>query len=221
MNAQDEERRRIARELHDGLGQDLAAAKMMLSALAQPQQAVGAKDRAMSEANLMLDHAIKQVRTISHLLHPPLLDEMGLLSALRWYTEGFESRSGIETKLEVPNEFPRLGAEVETAIFKITQESLTNVFRHASAQKATVRLQEQDGRVSVSIIDDGKGLSEDLVALRPGSYGIGIIGIKQRVQDHGGLLVLRSANPGTVVEVSIPIKNGARNQPISAYGSQA
>jgi signal transduction histidine kinase len=151
------------------------------------------------------------------LLHPPLLDEMGLLSALRWYTEGFESRSGIETKLEVPKEFPRLAAEVETAIFKITQESLTNVFRHASAQKATVRLEEQDGRVSVSIIDNGKGLSEDLVALRPGSYGIGIIGIKQRVQDHGGLLVLRSANPGTVVEVSIPIKSSARNQPISAY----
>jgi signal transduction histidine kinase len=220
MNAQDEERRRIARELHDGLGQDLAAAKMMLGALNQPQQSLDAKNQAMSEANLMLDHAIKQVRTISHLLHPPLLDEMGLLSALRWYTEGFERRSGIETKLEVPDEFPRLGAEVETAIFKITQESLTNVFRHASAQKATVRLEEHAGRVSVSIIDDGKGVSEDLVALRPGSYGIGIIGIKQRVQDHGGRLVLRCTKPGTEVVVTIPIKN-ARNQPISAYSSQA
>jgi signal transduction histidine kinase len=220
MTAQDEERRRIARELHDGLGQDLAAAKMMLGALNQPQQSAEAKDKATSEANLMLDHAIKQVRTISHLLHPPLLDEMGLLSALRWYTEGFERRSGIETKLEVPNEFPRLGVEIETAIFKITQESLTNVFRHASARTATVRLEERDGHVSVSIIDDGKGVSEDLEALRPGSYGIGIIGIKQRVQDHGGQFVLRGANPGTVVEVSIPFKN-SRVQPISAYTSDS
>jgi len=218
MNAQDEEQRRIARELHDGLGQDLAAAKMMLGAWNQPHQLPESRDRAMSEANLMLDHAIKQVRTISHLLHPPLLDEMGLLSALRWYTEGFQRRSGIETKLEVPEEFPRLGAEVETAIFKIAQESLTNVFRHSSAQNATVRLQESDGRVSVCIIDDGKGISGDLEALRPGSYGIGIIGIKQRVQDHGGQFVLRSANPGTIVEVTIPIKS-ARSQPISAYSS--
>src|SRR6201984_141070 len=101
MNAQDEERRRIARELHDGLGQDLAAAKMMLGAWNQPYQSPESRDQAMAEANLMLDHAIKQVRTISHLLHPPLLDEMGLLSALRWYTEGFQRRSGIETKLEV------------------------------------------------------------------------------------------------------------------------
>jgi signal transduction histidine kinase len=220
MTAQDEERRRIARELHDGLGQDLAAAKMMLGALNQPEQSLEAKEQAASEANLMLDQAIKQVRTISHLLHPPLLDEMGLLSALRWYTEGFQRRSGIETKLEVPDEFPRLGVEVETAIFKITQESLTNVFRHASAQKATVRLEARDGHVSVSIIDDGKGVSEDLEALRPGSYGIGIIGMKQRVQDHGGRLVVRSTKPGTVVEVSIPFKN-SHVQPISAYSSNS
>ena len=219
MNAQDEERKRIARELHDGLGQDLTAAKMMLGALMQPLQSDLAKGQALSEANVMMDHAIKQVRTISHLLHPPLLDEMGLLSALRWYTDGFTKRSGIETTLEVPGEFPRLSPEVETAIFKITQESLTNVFRHAAAQKAIIKLQERDGKVSVSIIDDGKGVSGDLQALRAGSYGIGIIGIKQRVEDHGGQLTLRSANPGTVVEVTIPLKS-VHNEPVSAYSSQ-
>jgi signal transduction histidine kinase len=211
MNAQDEERRRIARELHDGLGQDLTAAKMMLGALNQPHQSAEARDRAMAEANTMMDQAIKQVRTISHLLHPPLLDEMGLLSALRWYTEGFQKRSGIETILQIPSEFPRLGPEVETAIFKIAQESLTNVFRHAEAQRATVKLEERDGQVVISISDNGKGVSRELESLRPGSYGIGIIGIKQRVQDHEGLLVVRSASPGTVIEVSIPHK-GARNQ---------
>src|SRR6266404_1907888 len=218
MNAQDEERRRIARELHDGLGQDLAAAKMMLGALTQPEQSVGAKDRAMSEANVMLDHAIKQVRTISHLLHPPLLDEMGLLSALRWYTEGFQRRSGIETKLEVPDEFPRLGADVETAIFKITQESLTNVFRHASAQRATVKLEQLDGRVFISIADDGKGIPKNLAAQQPGSYGIGLIGIKQRVEEHGGQLILQNLTPGTVVEVWIPVKND-RSFPVGPRSS--
>lgn len=212
MMAQDEERRRIARELHDGLGQDLTAAKMMLGALMQPHQSEVAKEQALTEANLMMDHAIKQVRTISHLLHPPLLDEMGLLSALRWYTEGFAKRSGIETALEVPKEFPRLGVEVETAIFKITQESLTNVFRHASAQKAIVKLEEQDGAVCVSISDNGKGIPKNLETLQTGSYGIGIIGIMQRVEEHGGKLVLQNARPGTVVEVTIPVKSARKPQ---------
>jgi signal transduction histidine kinase len=215
MMAQDEERRRIARELHDGLGQDLTAAKMMLGALIQPQQSDVAKEQALAEANLMMDNAIKQVRTISHLLHPPLLDEMGLLSALRWYTEGFAKRSGIETALEVPREFPRLGAEVETAIFKIAQESLTNVFRHANAQRATVRLEEQDGQVFVSITDNGKGIPKNLEGLQPGSYGIGIIGIKQRVEEHGGRMTLHNGSPGTIVEVTIPFK-GARVSPMIA-----
>jgi signal transduction histidine kinase len=218
--AQDEERRRIARELHDGLGQDLTAAKMMLGALIQPQQSDVGKEQALNEANLMMDHAIKQVRTISHLLHPPLLDEMGLLSALRWYTEGFAKRSGIETALEVPRQFPRLGAEVETAIFKIAQESLTNVFRHANAQRATVKLEEQDGQVFVSITDDGKGIPKNLEALQPGSYGIGIIGIKQRVEEHGGRMTLQNGSPGTIVEVTIPFK-AARSSPVIVQSSNS
>jgi signal transduction histidine kinase len=218
MTAQDEERRRIARELHDGLGQDLTAAKMMLGALIQPHQTAEAKDQALNEANVMMDRAIQQVRTISHLLHPPLLDEMGLLAALRWYTEGFAKRSGIETSLEVSRNFPRLGPEVETAIFKIAQESLTNVFRHASAQRAIIKLEQQDSRVCVSISDDGRGISANLEALQAGSYGIGIIGMKQRVEEHGGQLVLHNAEPGTVVEVSIPLKND-RDRPAVVQGS--
>src|SRR5262245_26769514 len=212
MTAQDEERRRIARELHDGLGQDLTAAKMMLGALIQPHQTTEAKGLALVEANAMMDRAIQQVRTISHLLHPPLLDEMGLLSALRWYTEGFAKRSGIETALEVSRVFPRLVPEVETAIFKIAQESLTNVFRHAAAQRVTVKLDQQDGRVCLSIADDGKGIPANLEALQTGTYGIGLIGIKQRVEEHGGQLRLQNAHPGTVIEVAIPVKN-ARSYP--------
>jgi Signal transduction histidine kinase len=212
ITAQDEEQRRIARELHDGLGQDLTAAKMMLGALIQPHQTSEAKAQVLAEANVMMDRAIQQVRTISHLLHPPLLDEMGLLSALRWYTEGFAKRSGIETTLEVPREFPRLGPEVETAIFKIAQESLTNVFRHAAAQHATLKLDQKDGRVCLSIADDGKGIPGNLEALQPGTYGIGLIGIKQRVEEQGGQLSLQNGNPGTVIEVAIPLKD-ARSYP--------
>ena len=213
MTAQDEERRRIARELHDGLGQDLTAAKMMLGALIQPQQSAEAKEQAVREANVMMDHAIQQVRTMSHLLHPPLLDEMGLLSALRWHVDGFTKRSCIETTLDVPREFPRLGPELETAIFKIVQESLTNVFRHAEAQSAKVKLEEQDGWVLVCIADNGKGIARHLEELQTGSYGIGIIGIKQRVEELGGQLVFRNTAPGTAVEVTIPAKS-ARGQAV-------
>jgi len=203
MNAQDEERRRIARELHDGLGQDLAAAKMMLGALTQPEQSVGAKDRAMTEANVMLDHAIKQVRTISHLLHPPLLDEMGLLSALRWYTEGFESRSGIETKLEVPDEFPRLGAEVETAIFKITQESLTNVARHAAATKVEAQVSIYDDRLILTVTDNGKGFDILKIGHRK---TLGLLGMKERSLVMGGKYDITSQpGHGTTVLVSVPL----------------
>lgn len=214
MAAQDEERRRVARELHDGLGQDLTAAKMMLGALVQPQQSAESKARAVTEALAMIDNAIGQVRTMSHLLHPPLLDEMGLLSALRWYIEGFARRSGVETTLDEMREFPRLDPELEMAIFKIVQESLTNVFRHAEAKQAIIRIQQKDGWVQVSIEDNGKGIgtSEEL---HPSSYGIGVIGIKQRVEEFKGRLALRNTGSGTAVEVSIPLQG---NPPQTASG---
>ena len=207
MQAQDEERRRIARELHDGLGQDLTAAKMILGPLLMASPSLEAKEQAIRDANLMIDRAITEVRTMSHLLHPPLLDEMGLASALRWYVEGFTKRSGIETLLDISSDFPRLGPDLETAIFKIVQESLTNVFRHANAQRASVRVQEREGHVTVYIEDNGKGIDRFLEELNPGSCGIGIIGIKQRVEEHAGRLMLRNSMPGTVVEVVIPSKN--------------
>jgi signal transduction histidine kinase len=207
MQAQDEERRRIARELHDGLGQDLTAAKMMLGPLLMASPSLEAKEQAIRDANLMIDRAITEVRTMSHLLHPPLLDEMGLASALRWYVDGFTKRSGIETLLDISSDFPRLGPDLETAIFKIVQESLTNVFRHANAQRASVRVQEREGHVTVYIEDNGKGIDRFLEELNPGSCGIGIIGIKQRVEEHAGRLMLRNSMPGTVVEVVIPSKN--------------
>jgi len=205
MTAQDEERRRIARELHDGLGQDLTAAKMMLGSLVQPNQLKDPRDgKTVSEVLSMMDNVIEQVRTLSHLLHPPLLDEMGLLSALRWYTDGFAKRSGVVTVLAAAKDFPRLEPELEMAIFKIIQESLTNVFRHAEATEATVQLEARDGQACISIVDNGKGIgSSD--ELHPASYGIGVMGIKQRVEEFGGSLTLRNTGAGTSVEVRIPL----------------
>ena len=209
MTAQDEERRRIARELHDGLGQDLTAAKMMLGSLVQPNQhTIERRDnRTVTEVLSMMDSAIDQVRTLSHLLHPPLLDEMGLLSALRWYTDGFAKRSGEVTILDAPQEFPRLEPELEMAVFKIVQESLTNVFRHAEAKQAIVKLQERAGSVTVSIVDNGKGIGNGSHELHPNSYGIGVMGIKQRVEEFKGRVVLRDTGAGTSVEVEIPTPN--------------
>jgi signal transduction histidine kinase len=206
MTAQDEERRRISRELHDGLGQDLTAAKMMLGGLVQPNQLKDSpENKTIAEVLSMMDSAIEQVRTMSHLLHPPLLDEMGLLSALRWYTEGFAKRSGVETVLDVPKNFPRLEPEIEMAIFKIVQESLTNVFRHAEAKRAAVQLEERDGCALVSIEDNGKGIGSGGEELHPNRYGIGVIGIKQRAAEYDGQVTLRNTGSGTRVEVRIPL----------------
>lgn len=214
MTAQDEERRRISRELHDGLGQDLTAVKMILGGLAQPNQLKdSAENKTIAEVLSMMDSAIEQVRTMSHLLHPPLLDEMGLLSALRWYTEGFSKRSGVETVLDVPKNFPRLEPEIEMAIFKIIQESLTNVFRHAEAKRAVVQLEERDGCALVSIEDNGKGVGTGAEELHPNSYGIGVIGIKQRAAEYDGKVTLRNTGSGTRVEVKIPLP-AAPPQPV-------
>jgi len=207
MTMQDEERRRIAREIHDGLGQELAAAKMMVDGILQ-QKSTRMKNQLAGEASKLADRAILQIRSMSHLLHPPLLDEVGLLSAIRWYLDGLTKRSGIEMALNVqPSDFPRLTAELETAIFRIVQEALTNVFRHSGARKAWVTLCQQNGSAVVMVRDDGKGIGEQIADLQPGSIGIGIGGMRQRAKEFGGELRLTNANPGTVVEVVIPCRN--------------
>jgi signal transduction histidine kinase len=203
---QDEERRRIARELHDGLGQELSAAKMMLDGILRPDITEEWKARAAADSSALVDHAIQQVRSMSHLLHPPLLDEVGLSSALEQFLDGFSKRSGIATSMDVPQRrnFPRFRPELETAVFRIIQEALTNVFRHSGAQKAWVSLDNSENRIVVKVRDDGKGLDEQVTQFRPGSIGIGIGGMRQRVKEFGGEVRLQNANPGTLVEVIIP-----------------
>jgi PAS domain S-box-containing protein len=209
MSAQDQERRRIARDLHDGLGQELAVAKMILDKLVLQKQSQS--QEACAQASGMIDRAIQQVRTMSHLLHPPLLDEVGLLSALSWYSEGLAKRSGIETVLDVPPDFPRLASEVETAVFRIVQEALTNVFRHSEARKVWISLQQRDGLIVASVLDDGKGIDQRIAELRPEKVGVGIGGMKQRALEFGGELRLRNASPGTLLELLIPATSVLRD----------
>src|ERR1700687_752362 len=157
--AQDQERRRIARDLHDGLGQELSGAKMMVDCIRMQDQSAEWKERAAAEASTLIDQAIQQVRSISHLLHPPMLDEVGLHSSLQWYLDGLTKRSGLETSLSLqPEDFPRLGSELETSIFRIVQEALTNVYRHAEARKTGISLAISDGQIVVTVRDDGKGI---------------------------------------------------------------
>ncbi len=208
---QDDERRRIARELHDSLGQELSAAKMMSDKIVMLNRSSESAKEA-SEISNLIDHAIQQVRSISYLLHPPLLDEIGLRSALQFYLEGFTKRSGIEISLETqPSNFPRLTPEMETAIFRIVQEAVTNVFRHSGAREAWVTLVMGDNQVVGTVRDNGKGITSGVMEGRPDRIGVGIGGMRQRVKEFGGELRIGSANPGTVVEVTVPIEPVARD----------
>jgi signal transduction histidine kinase len=203
---QDEERRRFARELHDGLGQELTAAKMAIDSILLP----GPNEfnrQAVEQASSLIDGAIQQVRSVSHLMHPPLLDEIGLDAALSWYSEGLTKRSGIATAIELePSDFPRLTANLETMVFRIVQEALTNVFRHSAAKKCWVSVIKEESRLQVTVRDDGKGISSEIAAFNPEAIGVGIGGIRQRIKEVGGVLSLRNGKPkGAILEATIPI----------------
>ena len=203
--AQDDERRRLAREMHDGFGQDLVAAKMVLDRINLSDDCPEWSKEASADASSLLDSAIQQVRSMSHLLHPPMLDEVGLKSALEWYLDGLAKRSGIEISIDItPTNFPRLTPDLETTVFRIIQEALTNVFRHSGATAAWVTVAEAQGQLVFSIRDNGKGISEKVMEFRPDRIGVGIGGMRQRVKEVAGDLHITNANPGTVVEVTIP-----------------
>lgn len=204
ITTQDEERRRIARELHDGLGQELTAAKMTTDAICKLSRWPDLSSRAQELSDL-IDGALTQVRSLSHLLHPPLLEEIGLLSTIQWYLDGLTKRSGIRTVLEVrPLDFPRLPEELETALYRIIQEALTNVYRHSGAKNAWIVLSKDEDRIIASVRDDGRGIPEQVALLQPGTTGVGIGGMRQRLAELGGQLRLENHHPGTLVEVIVP-----------------
>ncbi len=212
LHLQDQERRRIARELHDSAGQTLAALSMNLSPLESENGRIGPiAAKAIKESLNLIAGLSRELRTISYLLHPPLLDETGLVSALRLYLEGFAERSRIKVNLEIPEDFGRLPSDLETAIFRIVQECLTNVHRHSGSPVAKIRITRRDGQVFVEVADRGKGIPpEKQKAMESGGkLGVGIRGMGERVRQLGGNLSITSGAQGTVIVVKLPVASNS------------
>src|SRR5580700_7834105 len=207
ISLQDEERRRIARELHDSAGQYLAAIEMNLSGLSQNRDLDESVSRQISDSLDMANRCTSEVRTISYLLHPPLLDEMGLVSALSWYVEGFAERSGIKVQLDAPKDLGRLPRETETVLFRVVQQSLANIHRHSGSHVAKIRMEADAESVHVEICDEGRGIEPDVLkGFDAGRklIGVGIAGMRERVRVMGGRFSIRSTGEGTTIDVSLP-----------------
>jgi PAS domain S-box-containing protein len=207
---QDAERRHMARELHDHAGQTLVALGFTLFNLKDAAQGQDSRIAALAtEAKQLSDDLSKEIRTLSYLLHPPLLDEAGLKSALRWYVEGFSERSQIKVDLELPDDLGRLPTEVELVVFRVVQESLTNVHRHSGSSSATVRLIRSSAAVEFEISDQGKGIPpERLREMAAAKVGVGVRGMEERVRQFRGTLRITSNQEGTTVRAMIPLTSG-------------
>jgi signal transduction histidine kinase len=217
MLAQDEERRRLARELHDSTGQTLTAIQLNLSVLMN-DFSLSPENRVRIEQTVALsNHAMGEIRTISHLLHPPMLDEAGLCMAIQTFVEGFEERSRIVVAMDLPANFERLPAEIETALFRIVQECLTNVHRHSGSKDASIRLTRENGCVMLEVKDAGRGMSQ----VNNGSSqktGVGIRGMQERVRLLNGVMEFLDAQPGILVRVKLPCLPQASHEKSAGFG---
>ena len=205
LTLQDEERRKFARELHDSVGQHLAATKMGISML----QTKLPGDSTVQDCLKLLDDSITETRTISHLLHPPLLDEAGLNSACRWFVEGFAKRSGIDVNLEIHEEPERLSESIELVLFRVLQEGLTNVHRHSGAKRADVSLSSSGDSMILRVKDHGRGIPESVLEnlQEDGTGGgVGLAGMTERIREIGGRLDIKSGVDGTEIVARVPIR---------------
>jgi two-component system, NarL family, sensor kinase len=191
----------LARALHDDLGQELTALKIELDLKNELQEDKGS----LAHASEVTENVLRKVRNMSYLLHPPLLDESGLIPALHWYFEGQRQRGQLRLSFEYrPVSFPRLPQELEVAVFRIIQESLTNVFRHSGSSEARIDITHQTDAVKVRVRDFGNGIPEHMLGLSAMS-GVGINGMKERAKQLSGEFRISRADPGTLVEATIPI----------------
>lgn len=208
MTLQDEERRRIARDLHDTVGQTLAAVKMSIALIRQVKGSPPTIQPLIDDLNALADEALQEVRTTSYLLHPPLLDEAGIAPAVRWFVEGFARRSGLQIECDIPQKMDRPSRDRELVLFRILQESLTNVHRHSQASAATVRLTRSGDHIEIEVRDNGKGIPEARLRRIDSSAaqtGVGITGMRERVLKLGGLFHIEALNPGTAVRAALPL----------------
>ena len=213
LKLQDEERRRIARDLHDTTGQKIAVLSMTLDRLAKlvDTRKADVKD-ALTESRDVVGKIGEEIRTLSYLLHPPLLDECGLASAVLWYAEGFKKRSGIHLSVSIDEELVRLTTDAETALFRVLQESLTNVHRYSGSPSAEIRIFQSASKVHLEIVDHGKGVkagTERSTFAGAPTLGVGIPGMRERIRQLGGQLEVEFSNEGTRVYASLPMEASA------------
>jgi PAS domain S-box-containing protein len=207
LRTQDEERRRIGREIHDSLGQYLAVLKMKLDGMSTTPPTA----EEISECANFAEECVKEVRTLSYLLYPPMLEEMGLTSAIPWYLEGFSKRSGIKATFQAPDDFGRLSRDTELVLFRVLQESLANVQRHSGSTSADIKICPTDSVVTLQITDRGRGMPASVVELGEqnftGSLGVGLRGMSERLRQLGGTLHIVSSDGGTEVRATVPLQD--------------
>ena len=218
IRSQDDERRRIARELHDSAGQYLGAVSIALEVARKEQDTAARK---MEEAAEMAKGCASEIRTISHLLHPPLLEELGLASAAQWYVQGFAARSGIQVEIDIPQQLDRLGNDVELVLFRILQEALTNIHRHSGSKTASVRIGADSQQAWLDVQDHGKGSTNGDGTSGQFRPGIGITGMRERVKDLSGTLDIRSDQSGTRVRAVLPLATDRRPKEADLKASSA
>ena len=226
LQIQDQERRKMARDLHDTTGQELAVLVMSLRHLSESLDRPGLDVRkALADAAELANKVNDEIRTFSYVLHPPLLDQLGLASALKWYVEGFSARSNIEVKLVIPENLNRFSPEKETALFRVVQEGLTNVLRHSGSKRAKIVVCTSADEVEVTVIDEGKGLSSTQVeqfasGASPKGVGVGIAGLRERMHQLGGTVHICSQRVGTVLKAILPLDESEADLPVLAVDSE-
>ena len=220
LQSQDEERRRIGRDLHDALGQCVTAMKISLDSLASSLEPKDPSDRQqISQCVQLAEECVKEVRTLSYLLYPPMLEEMGLKSAVPWYLEGFSARSGIRASFEVSADFGRLSRDTELALFRVLQESLTNVHRHSGSRTAHVELSTQGEMAILEVKDYGKGIPSVILEESGESWqraiGVGLRGMKERLGHIGGRLEISSSEHGATMTAIVPARKSLNSVQIT------
>jgi two-component system, NarL family, sensor kinase len=221
LRVQDEEKRKLARDLHDSTGQTLTALKISATLLQQSCKEIPDTQAMASEIVQLADQAIEEIRTMSYLLHPPLLDEVGFACAAEWYIEGFAKRSGINVQANIANTRARLPRNVEIALFRVLQESLTNIHRHSGASDASIQLLHEGDAVILEIRDFGKGIPEERLRLIHGvsaETGVGLAGMRERLHELNGSLEIESNARGTSMRATVPLAMMTLSVPLETRG---
>ncbi|MGA8762283.1 MAG: ATP-binding protein, partial [Candidatus Sulfotelmatobacter sp.] len=219
LQMQDQERRRVARDLHDSTGQTLVALKMTVAAIQEKFREDQSTLRALSDVAELSDRALQEIRTTSYLLHPPLLDEAGFFSAAKWYVEGFAQRSGMQVSFEPPRRSERMPDAIEMALFRILQESLTNVHRHSGSKKVEIQVAVSDNKVVMRIKDFGGGMPAEVIERFRSSRsndGVGLVGMRERVRELGGQLEIQSGAGGTMIVAQLSLPPSHQKKPAAS-----